>query len=57
MRRTAVVLILAVVGLLGSGIAAAHNAGRVELLVTNLAFHRTADGLAVGADDAYATPL
>lgn len=49
MRRAAVVLVLAVVGLLESGIASAHNAGRVELLVTNLAFHRTADGLAVGA--------
>lgn len=43
------VLMLAVVGLLGSGIASAHNAGRVELLVTNLAFNRTPQGMAVGA--------
>jgi hypothetical protein len=42
-------LILAVVGLLASGVASAHNAGRVELLVTNLAFNRTPQGLTVGA--------
>ena len=44
-----VVLIVAVVGLMGSGVASAHNAGRVELLVTNLVFNRTPQGLAVGA--------
>jgi len=42
-------MILAVVGLLGTGVASAHNAGRVELLVTNLAFNRTPQGLAIGA--------
>ena len=49
MRRAAVVLILAAVGLWGSGTASAHNAGRVELLVTNLSFNKTPQGLAVGA--------
>ena len=41
---------LAVVGLLGSAVASAHNAGRVELLVTNLQFNRTPQGSAVGAE-------
>ena len=49
MKRAAVVMILAAVGLLGPGAASAHNAGRVELLVTNLAFNPTPQGLAVGA--------
>ncbi len=37
------------VSLVGLGAASAHNAGRVELLVTNLVFNRTPEGLAVGA--------
>jgi hypothetical protein len=43
-------MLLATVALLTPGVASAHNAGRVELLVTNLQFTRAPQGLAVSAD-------
>lgn len=50
MRRALTVLLLAVVAWLTPGVASAHNAGRVELLVTNLQFTRAPQSLAVSAD-------
>ena len=46
----AVVGTSALTGLLGSAVASAHNAGRVELLVTNLGFTPMGHGLMVRAD-------
>jgi hypothetical protein len=37
------------VALLGPGVASAHNAGRVELLITNLKFEHTGQGVTVSA--------
>jgi hypothetical protein len=47
--RLAAALVIAL-AVLVPGLAAAHNAGRVELLVTNLQFTRGPQGLAVSAD-------
>lgn len=49
MRRGLALIVLAAVASLTPGIAWAHNAGRVELLVTNVSFNRTPQGMAVGA--------
>jgi hypothetical protein len=56
LKRAAIAIAIAVAVVVGGalfvlpGVAWAHNAGRVELLVTNLRFDRAPDGLAVSAD-------
>ena len=48
MRRLTLGIVLAV-ALLAPGVASAHNAGRVELLITNLKFEHTGQGVTVSA--------